>query len=161
MNTEDKRRMQSIGLYIISLYSPKTSFKKHVEMIRDFITSLIHEAAGSKDDKLINCLEDFNELFDYFIHAEKLKDELSELENLLNAGKFLQERGSELLLDSIMWHHQFESLMKRMKGRKNSKVFESFYNSLMDLHYKVSHQSKEIAEVIHQTIKDLDKGELY
>ena len=157
MNTEDERRMQSIGLYIICLYSPNVAFKKHIDMIKDFITEMIEEAVNSNKEDAINNLTDFNELFDYFIDAERLKDELTELERLLKSGHFKQERGAELLLDSIKWHSQFETIMKQMKGRKNYKVFESFYNNLMNLYHKVTEESNDIVKVIQKTINELEK----
>jgi hypothetical protein len=157
MNTEHERRMQSIGLYIICLYSPKVSFKKHIDMIKEFITEMINGAILSEEEDAIESLTEFNELFDYFIDAERLKDELIELESVLETGKFKQEKGAELLLDSIKWHHQFESVMKQMKGRKNYKVFESFYNDLLTLYHKVTAESDEIITVIQKTIEELNE----
>ena len=157
MNTEDQRRMQSIGLYIICLYSSKVSFREHSNMIKNFITEMIHEAIKSKDNSAIEALNDFNDLFDHFIDSERLKNELHELETLLETGFFKQERGAELLLDTIKWHSQFENVMKQMKGRKNNPVFESFYNNLMNLYQRVTEESNEIIEVIRKTISDLEQ----
>ena len=159
MNTEYERRMHTLAIITVSLYSPKVTFKKHLDLIKNFIVEMIDQAIKSDDEKAVENLSEFNEIFDYFIESERLKIELIELERLLENGEFQKERGAELLFDSIKWHSQFETIMKQMKGRENYKVFESFYKELMNVYNKVTNQSNELIEVIKKAIDDLNQND--
>ena len=158
MSTEYEKRMHLMALIIISLYSPKVTFKKHLELIKNFIVEMIDQAIKSDNEIAIENLSEFNELFDYFIESERLKIELIEIERLLESGDFQQERGAELLFDSIKWHSQFETIMKQMKGRENYKVFESFYKELMNVYHKVTNESNELIEVIKKAIDEVEQN---
>lgn len=152
----NQKNIQTMALYSVSTYSTRTSFRDHLSLIKSFISEMRQIALDNHDTNTISHLAEFENLFNHIFKTDQLKPLLLKLKHRLLNGHFTQEKGTELFVDTIRWHNQFEKVMKHMKGRENDTVFESFYKQLIMLYFKVSKEKNRMINILSSIVLELN-----
>ena len=156
-----QKRLEMLGLILISMFGPDGKFKPHVRKIREFITEHI-ELIGSEgpNDQNIGRLKQLGSLFDYYIEAENLNDFIHLLKRSLNKSKLDQDKGTEFHAKTYQWFSKYPliaaEILKKIENDDEQSYYADYLKSISQLYFTAMEDSAEIVEVVDSVVLEIE-----